>query len=101
MTANELKKATVKYLSACGWNVWRENAGYSGRYNVKLAPAGTSDLVGWDSHGYFVGIEIKIGADSLRPAQEKWLEALNATQFGYGVVITCIEDVIEIEKERG
>ncbi|RLG44986.1 MAG: hypothetical protein DRN81_03115 [Thermoproteota archaeon] len=100
MTANELKRVTEKYLNARGWKVWRTNAGYSGRYNVKLSPSGTADIIGYDTYGYFAGIEIKIGTDRLRPSQIEWLKKLNETEYGYGVIITCVDDVIQLEKER-
>lgn len=93
MTANELKAYCEKVLNLAGWHVFRVNAGYSGRRNVKLAPEGTPDIIGYDREGRYVGLEIKVGRDILRDAQEDQLRKLGATKYGVAKVIRSKEDV--------
>ena len=101
-TANELKTYCEKVLNTAGWHVFRINAGHSGRYNMKQAPDGTPDVIGYDREGRYVGLEIKVGRDKLRDSQHEQLERLNATRHGIARIIRSKEDVellLEWEKE--
>ena len=77
MSANELTKEAIEYLELHGYVVWRTNAGYV-RSNVKLAPAGTPDIIGFGPDGRFVGFEVKDGNDKVRPSQLAWLKTASA-----------------------
>jgi hypothetical protein len=92
MTANDLKTYCEEILNLAGWHVFRINAGYSGRWNVRQAPDGTPDIIGCDRDGRYVGLEIKVGRDQLRESQKEELERI-AKRGGIARVITCKEDV--------
>jgi len=96
MTANDLKTYCEQVLNLAGWHVFRVNAGYSGRRNVKLAPPGTPDIIGYDRDGRFVGLEIKVGRDQVRESQEQELRKLSATRYGLAKIIRSKEDVEEL-----
>jgi hypothetical protein len=93
MTANELKTYTEKELNAAGWHVFRVNAGYGGRWNTRLAPTGTPDIIGYDPNGAYVGFEIKIEGDDWEDGQREELKKIHNTKYGRADVIRCKEDV--------
>ena len=97
----------VPHLS--GWRLWRANAGAvptKGGGRVKLAPAGTADLVGWRlmndltvsyagdtvSFAAFVGVEVKTAKGRLRPSQAAWLDDVAADE-GLAIVIYGTEGI--------
>ena len=97
MTANDLTKLVRELLEFHGHTVWRGNAGYV-RKNVKLAPSGTPDLIGYGPHGRFVAFEIKVGKDAVRESQAEWMTA--ALEKGvFARVIRSLEDIEEAIKE--
>lgn len=59
---------------------------------VPSSVRGFPDVVGFDEHGRFVGIEVKrLQYDSLRPEQEAIFRTLRSTNFGQGWVVRDIE----------
>jgi len=55
---NDIQREIIKYLELQGYLVFRMNAG-KGRYNIRLAPAGTPDLLCVMNKGRSVWIEVK------------------------------------------
>ena len=82
MTANELKTYCEQVLNLAGWYVFRVNAGHGGRWNVRQAPEGTPDIIGYDPDGRFAGLEIKVGRDTLGEPQETRLQHIANTRYG-------------------
>lgn len=96
--AQKLTKAVTAYLDARGVYYWRNSSGgmYTGtadgrgRY-VRFGQPGVSDLCAL-VNGRFFAIEIKAGKDTLRPAQVRFLEQIEAAG-GVAVVARSVEDV--------
>lgn len=101
MGANALTRLVMDALEFHGYKVWRQNSGYV-RKNVKLAPNGTSDIVGCGPRGRFVAFEIKVGTDKLRESQITWMSTINSIG-GFVRVLTSIEDLEEalVEYDTG
>lgn len=91
MTSNALTKHVIQQLNNRGWHVWRENSGYSGKPNLKLAPSGTPDIIGFDDLGGFVGIEIKGPGDKIRDSQIEFFWELSRTRQGVGGIIRSVD----------
>lgn len=66
MSERDLCNAIVDSLNYRGCLVWRENAGgmpiegKTGRRFIRMAAGGTPDIIGMDSKGRFIGIEVKM-----------------------------------------
>jgi hypothetical protein len=95
MTTAELTKACIRLLTLRGYHVWRANSGRA-QYNVTLAPPGTPDIVGYSPIGRFIGVEIKVGRDELRPAQVEWLWDANKHGCNTAVVRELDDLVVAI-----
>lgn len=94
VTETEIKKLIMEYMNAAGYTVWVTNAGYA-RRNIKLAPPGTPDIIGYSPKGRFVGIEVKKPGCRPTEIQEKWHEA--ARSAGCEIhVATSVEDICGI-----
>ncbi len=91
MTETELQKQILDYLKMQGLCVWRTNCGYV-KKNVKLAPDGTPDIIGYLPDGKFLGIEVKLPGKELRPSQEKWLNTAKNNNCAV-LVAYSVEDV--------
>jgi hypothetical protein len=97
MTHSELKKAVVDILERLNYVVISHFAGGSGRNHYqKKNSVGVPDLICCDDVGNFVGIELKIPPDKLRPEQKVFLDKIKKTQRGRAFVITSIDEAIEI-----
>lgn len=91
LTTNELTREAIRLLTAHHFTVWRTNAGKA-RYNVRLAPPGTPDLIGYGPGGRFVGIEIKGDGDDMRESQKAWREkAANS-----GAFVAEVHDIADV-----
>lgn len=91
MTEAEIQKQIIKYAEAKGCIVIRLNAGKSGRYNTRLCPPGTPDLL-IVGKSYPLWVEIKGPAGKLRDSQiamHDRLTKLNQTV----IVANCLDDV--------
>lgn len=55
---------------------------------------GSSDLVGWDAQGRFVGLEVKSASGRLTPEQANFIEQVNKAG-GVGICARSISDVWE------
>lgn len=75
-TESEIQKQIVDYLTLVGCTVIRINSGSlklgSGR--VRLAEAGTPDLLAITPTARHVWIEVKTAKGALREAQRAWIE---------------------------
>jgi hypothetical protein len=76
------------------WKVYRMNAG-RGRYNQRLAPAGTPDILAISPTGRCLWIEVKAGNGSLRSRQV--IEAHELRKRNHEVIkATCVEAVEKV-----
>ena len=94
VSAAQLTAAVIETLTLHGYTVWRNNAGRS-RNNVRLSPAGTPDVIGYDSEGRFVGVEIKVGRDKPRESQIEWMA--RAQQAGCRVCV--VRSIAEVQSQ--
>ena len=94
VTETEIQKDIMDYLKLKGIKAWRNNSGQA-RYNIKLAPNGTPDIIGYLPNGKFLGIEVKKPKKKLSPDQELWHS--QAILAGC-VIITArsVDDVMEV-----
>ena len=91
MTEIELQREIMGFLHLAGVTAWRTNSGYV-KKNVKLAPSGTPDIIGYTRDGRFLGIEVKLPGKPLRRSQIEWHE--KALKAGCKVFVAySIEDV--------
>lgn len=78
---NSIVRACIDLLATFDFTVWRNNAGiaertgsYGQKYQIKLSPAGTSDIIGFSPSGRFVAVECKVPGNKTTPRQEVFLE---------------------------
>jgi len=69
--ANNLTTGVLNYLNASGFIAWRQNnLAIKGRQFI--GKKGVPDIIGFNrKSGIFVGVEIKIGGDTLSPEQKQ------------------------------
>lgn len=105
MTEAQLQDAVRLWASRRGWYLWRNNVGVlrdmrgrpvryglandSAHINAAIKSA---DLIGWDSEGRFVSVEIKGPRGRVHPAQEAWAQLVNAAG-GRAYIIRNLEDL--------
>ncbi len=90
----------IDYLTLIGCKVWRNNTGSIkvGRRLIKFGLKGSSDIIGWNPAGRFIGIEIKTGNDKLSDDQKDFIyEGLSSNCIM--IVASCIDDVISLKNE--
>lgn len=91
MLESEIQKNILDYLELRGICAWRTNAGQT-RNNVKLAPKGTPDIIGYLPNGLFLGIEVKRPGKHPTDVQKRWM--LKASSSGcVAFVAKSVEDV--------
>ena len=96
MTESDIQRQIIKYAESEGYLAFRMNAGFSGRYNTRLAPVGTPDLAIAYPDG-FIWVEVKQSTGKVSEAQQRMHERLRA--LGQTVVIAwCLDDFIEAVK---
>jgi hypothetical protein len=95
----EVVNSIIHYLIGKGHLVWRVNAGMSEktstkgkRYMIRLAPKGTSDIIGVAKDGRFIAVECKYGSNKTSMFQDMFLEDVRK-RGGYAVVAYGIEDL--------
>ncbi|GAC1385838.1 MAG: hypothetical protein NVSMB45_15030 [Ginsengibacter sp.] len=97
MTANELTQYTLKVLKMSGFEVWRNNA-IPVRGRTFIGRKGVSDIIGFCKQtGKFIGVEIKVGKDTLKPEQTDFLTTL-AISRGHAFIIKTPEQIDQIIK---
>jgi hypothetical protein len=93
MTEHEIQSDIIALLESHGALVIRMNAG-RGRYNQRLAPAGTPDLLALLETGETIWIEVKTPTGKLRPEQVAMHERL--CDMGHTVIIARgVDDVLD------
>lgn len=66
MNERQLCQVIVNALTYMGCMVWRENAGMipidskTGRRMIRMAKAGTADIIGMTKSGRFIAVEVKM-----------------------------------------
>ena len=91
MTTGELTTAVMDALTLKGYVVWRNNSGKA-RRNVRMAPPGTPDIIGYAPNGTFVGVEIKAEDDELSDTQRGWLDRAGGCGC-YTYVVYSMRDI--------
>jgi len=95
MTESQIQKQIMDYLKSLGALVFRMNSG-NAKYNVKLAPSGTPDLLAV-LRTQTVWIEVKTETGTLRDSQRFMIKELEGR--GQKVIVArCLDDVIEVIK---
>ena len=78
----DIQNQIIKAMNRLNFCVWRSNSGLiflgKGRGAIRLAPAGTPDICGYDHLGRFVAVECKLPGKKLRPKQVEWIEEAEA-----------------------
>lgn len=93
MIESEIQKQIIRYLELQGYLVFRMNAGKT-RYNVRLAPPGTPDLLCLMNNGRSLWIEVKQPSKKPTSVQTEFHKKLITS--GHKVIVACsIDDVIE------
>ena len=90
-TETEVKKEITDYLKACGYKVYRMQAGRISK-NMHNNEAGTPDLLAVGKHGYSVWCEIKKPGGRLSSIQIDRLAEL--VERGQNILVAdCVDDV--------
>lgn len=83
------------YASTIGWRLFRNNVGvaYSKRgARIRFGLCnGSSDLIGFDDKGRFVGAEIKTEEGRIMPTQVRWMTIVNASG-GRAFIVRSVGD---------
>lgn len=56
---------------------------------------GVSDIIGWNREGSFIAIEVKIPTAKVNPEQQLFINDLNKTKNGFGMIARSLQDVQE------
>lgn len=97
MTESEIQRSIIKTAESMGCIVIRMNAGKSGRYNTRLCPPGTPDLL-IVGNGFTLWVEVKDAKGKLRDTQKQMHKDLS--RMGHNVVIArSVDDVLFAIKE--
>lgn len=84
MTESEIQRDITAYLKTAGFIVYRMNSGYL-KKNVKLAPAGTPDLLVISPMGKTTWIEVKTETGVVSEVQQKM--HLKLRTYGQEVIV--------------
>lgn len=99
MNETVLQKVIIEYLHMHPKVTFcmRVNSGrvFTGKYNIKLAPEGTSDIIGRLYNGLFLALEVKVGKNKPTEAQTQFIDKTNR-DGGVGAVVYSVEDVEKI-----
>jgi len=89
-----IQKEIMDYLNVIGAKVFRLNSGHSGRYNQKLCPPGTPDILACIPKGLTLWIEVKKSDGKRNANQIKMHKEL--TDLGQIVIVArSVDDVIK------
>lgn len=103
---SDIVKAILDWLHYNHFKCWRNNSGAhfvssKGKdYAIRMAPAGTPDIIGLSKQGKFIGIEVKRKRGIVSVEQAEFLLYLN-NSGGVGLVAYSLDDVIHEFKVRG
>lgn len=101
-TETDLVGLILEYLETRGHFVWRNNTGAqrwedkAGRKRMFMfGKKGSPDIVGVARGGQFIGVECKVGKNTLTPEQSAFLGRIRALG-GYGIECRRLEDVSNV-----
>lgn len=104
MTEDEVKKGVQSLLDAYGLGdqIWRNNSGAvkMGKHYVRFGKVGSSDFIGFDKSGRFIGIECKKTKGKSTPEQIAFADNVRKCG-GVALVVYSIDDAIAGLKENG
>ena len=98
------RREAVKFLKLRGWCALRINSGVmqsqykDKRYTVRLAPPGTSDILGCTSWGQFFAFEAKWGRNKTTANQDEFLSDI-ADNGGITGVFYDLDELEELINE--
>jgi len=91
----DVQKRILEYLRLRGFKVWRQNSG-RGQNNIRLAPKGTSDIIGCLPGGRFIALEVKAPTGGrVSPAQRSFIDSITELG-GLAGVVRSVADVIAL-----
>lgn len=100
--ANSVTLAVIQVLNGNGWKTWRQNS--VGVFDAKIGthrkpPAGAikgvPDVIGFHKrHGVFIGVEVKVGGDTMSEPQEFFHSELSKSG-GVSLVVKSSDDFLE------
>lgn len=93
-TETDIQRDILTYLKLRGITAWRTNSGYA-RRNIKLAPPGTPDIIGYTAQGTFIGIEVKKPGYEPSEIQKQWHDQARAAGC-HIYVATSVEELCGI-----
>lgn len=100
-TASDLTKYAIKYLSMCGYNVWRQNqVKVPGR--AFTGKKGLSDVIGFsvkNGHATFIAIEVKAAKDKMSEEQSLFQHEVEEAG-GIFIVMRKPEDLDTLNKKK-
>jgi hypothetical protein len=91
---NDVLRAVDNYLTIAGVTHWRNNTGAykDGSRFIRYGKAGSSDFLGICPDGRFLAVECKRPGGKLTPAQEKFIDTINANN-GVAIVVNSLESL--------
>ena len=92
-THKSLVAACLFVLESRGVFAWKSNVGAAkmGERFVRFGVKGQPDIIGIMPRGQFLGIECKVGRDTLRPEQTQFLDCIEAQ----GGLVLVVHDTID------
>lgn len=99
MKEGDLKQPIIDYIKLLGGDLIRINSG-GYHHGVRLAPAGTPDLIGYLKGGRHLEIETKLPYNDLSQKQREHIEKVNQAG-GIAFCAKSLDDVIVELKEAG
>jgi hypothetical protein len=105
ISANALTKAAIRYFSAKGFEVWRQNSAAVFDPTKKVfrsnsVKKGVSDIIGFHKlNGQFIAVDIKVGKDKLSPEQSEFLRQVEKAG-GVAIVVKSIDDIENFFKTK-
>lgn len=103
---SDIQKAILDYLKIRKIVAWRNNSGTAQvkmgqrEYWMRLAPKGTSDIIGYLPDGRFLAIEVKTKTGVPTPEQREFINNVRIAG-GLAFVATSIDDVQTYLKHQG
>lgn len=107
MSEQDLTRAIIQALTAKHIWCWRNNAGGTtisdpkyGRRFIRMAPAGSPDIMGVIGLGRLFGIEVKVGNGKQSESQIEWEKKAVAHGVFYGVARSISQALELVEAWR-
>ena len=61
---------------------------FVGKRCIRLAPAGTPDIIGYDCEGRFVALEVKLPGKATTSSQDEWINRAASCDVDVSVVFS-------------